>query len=120
MRENLRPGELFPDIELANEDAKPTKLSSLMHRFPTVVVFSRGYYLLTEGCSPVGEHLQNLQRLVVCGPSDGRGAADGLAHADVAADRLVVRRHDSAIRKAIEVMNRRGSDSFRSVRIQAT
>ena len=44
MRENLRPGEVFPDIELPNQDAKLTKLSSLMHRFPTVVVFSRGYY----------------------------------------------------------------------------
>ena len=44
MRENLRPGETFPDIELPNEDAKLTKLSSLMGGFPTVVTFSRGYY----------------------------------------------------------------------------
>jgi peroxiredoxin len=44
MRENLRPGEKFPDIELPNQDNKLTKLSSLMHGFPTVVIFSRGYY----------------------------------------------------------------------------
>ena len=44
MQENLRPGEEFPDFELANQDGKLTKLSSLMGGFPTVVVFSRGYY----------------------------------------------------------------------------
>jgi peroxiredoxin len=44
MRENLRPGEKFPDIELSNQDETPTKLSSLMHALPTVVVFSRGCY----------------------------------------------------------------------------
>ena len=44
MRENLRPGEKFPDIELPNHDRVQTKLSSLMDGFPTVVVFSRGYY----------------------------------------------------------------------------
>jgi len=44
MRENLRPGEKFPDIELVNENDEPTKLSGLMRGFPTAVVFSRGYY----------------------------------------------------------------------------
>ncbi len=44
MRENLLPGEKFPDIELVNENDEPTKLSSLMRGFPTAVVFSRGYY----------------------------------------------------------------------------
>jgi len=44
MRENLRPGEKFPDIELVNEDDKLTKVSSLMRGCPTAVVFSRGYY----------------------------------------------------------------------------
>ncbi|HJY85474.1 MAG TPA: hypothetical protein VKE24_01435 [Candidatus Acidoferrales bacterium] len=44
MRENLRPGEKFPDIELPNQDEEWTKVSSLMGRFPTVVVFPRGYY----------------------------------------------------------------------------
>ena len=44
VRENLRPGEKFPDIELVNENDELTKLSSLMRGFPTAVVFSRGYY----------------------------------------------------------------------------
>ena len=44
MRANLRPGEKFPDIELPNDGGNLTTLSSLMRGFPTVVVFSRGYY----------------------------------------------------------------------------
>jgi hypothetical protein len=44
MRENLRPGEKLPDIELVNQDGEPTRLSRLMRGFPTAVVFSRGYY----------------------------------------------------------------------------
>jgi peroxiredoxin len=44
MRKNLRAGELFPDIELPNHEAEPTKLSSLVGGFPIVVVFSRGAY----------------------------------------------------------------------------
>jgi len=44
MQKNLRPGEQFPDIELPNQDEELTKLSSLMGGFPTVVVFSRGFY----------------------------------------------------------------------------
>ena len=41
---DLRPGERFPDIELPNQDGEATKLSGLMVGFPTIVVFSRGYY----------------------------------------------------------------------------
>ena len=44
MRDNLTPGEQFPDIELPNHDGAPTKLSSLMGGFPTIVTFSRGYH----------------------------------------------------------------------------
>jgi len=44
MRDNLRPGQEFPDIELANDHEERTKLSSVMRGFPTAVVFSRGYY----------------------------------------------------------------------------
>jgi hypothetical protein len=44
MRENLWPGEPFPDIELPNQDEEATKLSRLMGGFPTIVVFSRGDY----------------------------------------------------------------------------
>jgi len=44
MRDDLRPGNKFPDIELSNQDKEVVKLSSLIRGFPTVVVFSRGYY----------------------------------------------------------------------------
>jgi peroxiredoxin len=44
MRDNLRPGNVFPDLELPNADDQVVKLSSLMGGFPTVVVFSRGYH----------------------------------------------------------------------------
>ena len=44
MRENLKPGEEFPDIEFPNADGRPTKLSSLTGGFPAAMVFSRGYY----------------------------------------------------------------------------
>ena len=44
MRDNLRPGEQFPDIELPNQDGEPTKLSGLSGGFPIIVVFSRGAY----------------------------------------------------------------------------
>ncbi len=44
MREHLKPGAEFPDIELPNQDDEPTRLSSQMRGFPTAVVFSRGFY----------------------------------------------------------------------------
>lgn len=44
MRENLRPGEKFLDVELPNQDNQPVKLSSIIRGFPTAVVFSRGYF----------------------------------------------------------------------------
>lgn len=44
MRDDLRPGNKFPDIELPTQDDEIVKLSSLMRGFPTAVVFSRGYY----------------------------------------------------------------------------
>jgi peroxiredoxin len=44
MREELRPGNRFPDIELPDQDDRIVQLSSLMRGFPTAVVFSRGYY----------------------------------------------------------------------------
>jgi peroxiredoxin len=44
MREELQPGNKFPDIELPNQDKEVEKLSNLMRGFPAVVVFSRGYY----------------------------------------------------------------------------
>jgi peroxiredoxin len=44
MRDDLRPGHKFPDIELPDQNDEVVSLSSLMRGFPTAVVFSRGYY----------------------------------------------------------------------------
>ena len=43
MKENLRPGVEFPHIELPSHEDEVVKLSSIIHGFPTAVVFSRGY-----------------------------------------------------------------------------
>lgn len=44
MRDDLKPGNKFPDIELPNQDKETVKLSALIRGFPTVLVFSRGYF----------------------------------------------------------------------------
>lgn len=44
MHQDLRPGEKFPDVELPNQDTEVVRLSGIMRGFPTIVVFSRGYY----------------------------------------------------------------------------
>ncbi len=44
MKENLRPGEEFPDIELPSHEDEVVKLSSIIRGFPTAVAFSRGYF----------------------------------------------------------------------------
>ena len=44
MKENLRPGEEFPDIVLPSHEDEVVKLSSIIRGFPTAVVFSRGYF----------------------------------------------------------------------------
>lgn len=44
MHQDLRPGEKFPDVELPNQDKEVVRLSGIMRGFPTIVVFSRGYY----------------------------------------------------------------------------
>ena len=44
MKENLRPGEEFPDIELPSHEDEVVKLSSISGGFPTAVAFSRGYF----------------------------------------------------------------------------
>jgi peroxiredoxin len=44
MRDELRPGNKFPEIELPNQENETIGLTSLMRGFPTAVVFSRGYY----------------------------------------------------------------------------
>ena len=44
MRDDLKPGNKFPDIALPNHDKETVTLSSLVRGFPTVLVFSRGYF----------------------------------------------------------------------------
>ena len=41
---DLRVGSAFPDFELPDQDDKSQKLSKLIRGFPTVLIFSRGYY----------------------------------------------------------------------------
>jgi len=89
MRDDLRPGNKFPDIELPNHDKEVVKLSSLMRGFPTVVVFSRGYYCPKDRrqLASYVEHLQpelsvNYCKLVVVSvdsPMLSKEIRDGLA-----------------------------------------
>ena len=44
IREDLKPGNPFPDIELPDQDGRTLSLSQLMRGFPTVVAFWRGRY----------------------------------------------------------------------------
>jgi peroxiredoxin len=44
MKDSLKPGEMFPDIDLPNHEGAVVKLSSIMRGFPTAVVFSRGHF----------------------------------------------------------------------------
>jgi peroxiredoxin Q/BCP len=44
IRQDLKPGNLFPDFELPDQDGLPHRLSDLMGGWPTIVVFWRGGY----------------------------------------------------------------------------
>ncbi len=44
MHPDLKTGNMFPDFELLDQDDKSQKLSKLIRGFPTVLIFSRGYY----------------------------------------------------------------------------
>lgn len=44
MHPDLKVGNEFPDFELQDQDGKPRRLSKLIRGFPTVLIFSRGYY----------------------------------------------------------------------------
>ncbi len=44
MDPDLKVGNTFPDFELPDHDSKAQKLSELIRGFPTVLIFSRGYY----------------------------------------------------------------------------
>ncbi len=44
MHPDLKVGNKFPDFELQDQAGKPQRLSKLIRGFPTVLIFSRGYY----------------------------------------------------------------------------
>ena len=44
MHPELKIGNKFPDFELPDQTDTPRKLSHLLHGFPGVLVFGRGYY----------------------------------------------------------------------------
>ncbi len=44
MHAELKVGNTFPDFELPDQDGELRKLSELIRGFPTVLIFSRGYY----------------------------------------------------------------------------
>ena len=44
MHQDLKVGNRFTDFELPDQDNKSQKLSKLIRGFPTVLIFSRGYY----------------------------------------------------------------------------
>ncbi len=44
IREDLKPGNIFPDFERPDQDGIIRKLSELMRECPTIVVFWRGQY----------------------------------------------------------------------------
>ncbi len=44
MRPDLEVGSRFPDFELPDQDDEMRQLSKLIRGFPTVLIFSRGYY----------------------------------------------------------------------------
>ena len=44
MHPDLQVGNRFPDFELPDQDGEMRQLSNLIRGFPTVLIFSRGYY----------------------------------------------------------------------------
>ena len=44
MHQDLKPGNLLPDIELPTHEGERVKLSKLMNNWPTAVIFIRGHY----------------------------------------------------------------------------
>lgn len=44
MRTDLKPGNLFPDFTLPDHNGHPVTLSKFIGGFPTILVFSRGYF----------------------------------------------------------------------------
>ena len=44
MHPDLQVGNEFPDFELPDQTGTSQRLSKLIRGFPTVLIFSRGYY----------------------------------------------------------------------------
>ena len=44
MRDDLRPGNPFPDFSLPDHTGKEVSLSTLMNGWPVVLTFNRGNY----------------------------------------------------------------------------
>ncbi len=44
MRDDLRPGNPFPDFSLPDQTGKELSLSALMNGWPVVLTFNRGNY----------------------------------------------------------------------------
>ncbi len=44
MHPDLVVGKRFPDLELPDHRGQPTRLSELMHGFPLILSFYRGYW----------------------------------------------------------------------------
>lgn len=44
IRQDLKPGNTFPDFELPDQNGEIRELSGLMDNWPTIVVFWRGQY----------------------------------------------------------------------------
>ena len=44
MREDLRPGNPFPDFRLPDQTGNEVSLSTLMNGWPVVLTFNRGNY----------------------------------------------------------------------------
>jgi peroxiredoxin len=41
---NQTIGKRFPDLEMAADDGKKTKLSEIAGKFPLILIFYRGYW----------------------------------------------------------------------------
>jgi len=44
MREDLRVGNKFPDLELPDQDGTPQNVSELLRGFPGALIFGRGIF----------------------------------------------------------------------------
>jgi peroxiredoxin len=60
MREDLKIGAKFPNFELPDHNGENHKLSQLLHGFPGVLIFSRGYFCPKDR-RQMANYVQHLQ-----------------------------------------------------------